>query len=56
MAYDTKSSAKNGIESVQKVAPDATVVHQRRRRPVALGRLTPIEFEAIMTTPASQAA
>jgi putative transposase len=30
--------------------------HRRRRRQVALGRLTPIEFEAIMTTPASQAA
>jgi transposase InsO family protein len=28
----------------------------RRRRQAALGRLTPIEFEAIMTTPASQAA
>jgi putative transposase len=28
----------------------------RRRRPAALGRLTPIEYEAIMTTPASQAA
>ena len=26
------------------------------RRQAALGRLTPIEFEAIMTTPASQAA
>ncbi len=30
--------------------------YHRRRRQVALGRLTPIEFEAIMTTPASQAA
>jgi transposase InsO family protein len=29
--------------------------HRRRRQP-ALGRLTPIEFEAIMTTPAHQAA
>jgi putative transposase len=28
----------------------------RRRRQTALGRLTPIEYEAIMTTPASQAA
>jgi len=28
----------------------------RRRRQAALGRLTPVEFEAIMTTPASQAA
>jgi putative transposase len=28
----------------------------RRRRQATLGRLTPIEFEAIMTTPASQAA
>lgn len=28
----------------------------RRRRQLTLGRLTPIEFEAIMTTPASQAA
>ena len=27
-----------------------------RRRQVGLGRLTPIEFEAIMTTPADQAA
>jgi putative transposase len=26
--------------------------YHRRRRQVALGRLTPIEFEAIMTTPA----
>ena len=30
--------------------------YHRRRRQSALGRLTPIEFEAIMTTPASQAA
>ncbi len=30
--------------------------HHRRRRQAGLGRLTPIEFEAIMTTPASQAA
>lgn len=30
--------------------------YHRRRRQVALGRLTPIEYEAIMTTPASQAA
>ena len=30
--------------------------HRRRRRQTGLGRLTPIEFEAIMTTPASQAA
>ena len=29
--------------------------YHRRRRQAALGRLTPIEFEAIMTTPASQA-
>jgi putative transposase len=30
--------------------------YHRRRRQTALGRLTPIEYEAIMTTPASQAA
>ena len=30
--------------------------YHRRRRQVALGRLTPIEFEIIMTAPASQAA
>jgi putative transposase len=30
--------------------------YHRRRRQGALGRLTPVEFEAIMTTPASQAA
>jgi len=30
--------------------------YHRRRHQAALGRLTPIEFEAIMTTPASQAA
>jgi putative transposase len=30
--------------------------YHRRRRQAALGRLTPIEFEAIMTTPATQAA
>lgn len=30
--------------------------YHRRRRQLALGRLTPIEYEAIMTTPASQAA
>ena len=30
--------------------------YHRRRRQIALGRLTPIEFEAIMTTPANQAA
>ncbi|HPQ85976.1 MAG TPA: IS3 family transposase [Mycobacterium sp.] len=30
--------------------------YHRRRRQVSLGRLTPIEFEAIMTTPADQAA
>jgi putative transposase len=30
--------------------------YHRRRRQLSLGRLTPIEFEAIMTTPASQAA
>ncbi len=28
--------------------------YHRRRRQNALGRLTPVEFEAIMTTPASQ--
>lgn len=30
--------------------------YHRRRRQITLGRLTPIEYEAIMTTPASQAA
>ncbi|EKF25020.1 putative transposase, undefined [Mycolicibacterium hassiacum DSM 44199] len=30
--------------------------YHRRRRQAGLDRLTPIEFEAIMTTPASQAA
>lgn len=30
--------------------------YHRRRRQQALGRLTPIEFETIMTTPATQAA
>lgn len=30
--------------------------YHRRRRQRTLGRLTPIEYEAIMTTPASQAA
>ena len=30
--------------------------YHRRRRQIALSRLTPIEFEAIMTTPARQAA
>lgn len=30
--------------------------YHRRRRQVRLGRLTPVEFEAIMTTPAAQAA
>ncbi|TDV37745.1 hypothetical protein CLV71_1288 [Actinophytocola oryzae] len=30
--------------------------YHRRRRQTALGRLTSIEHEAIMTTPASQAA
>ena len=30
--------------------------YHRRRRQTRLGRLTPIEFEAIMTTPATQAA
>ncbi|GLZ42696.1 hypothetical protein Acsp05_63200 [Actinokineospora sp. NBRC 105648] len=28
--------------------------YHRRRRQTALGRLTPVEYEAIMTTPASQ--
>jgi transposase InsO family protein len=30
--------------------------YHRRRRQAGLGRLTPIEYEAIMTTPASKAA
>ena len=30
--------------------------YHRRRRRNALGRLTPIEYETIMTTPATQAA
>ena len=30
--------------------------YHRRRRQARLGRLTPIEYETIMTTPASQAA
>ena len=30
--------------------------YHRRRRQTGLSRLTPIEYEAIMTTPASQAA
>jgi putative transposase len=30
--------------------------YHRRRRQASLGRLTPIEFETIMTTPANQAA
>src|SRR5690606_8000181 len=30
--------------------------YHRRRRQAALGRLTPIEFETIMTAPATQAA
>jgi putative transposase len=35
---------------------DRERTYHRRRRQLALGRLTPIEFEAIMTTPAGQAA
>ena len=30
--------------------------YNRRRRQAALGRLTPVEFEAIMSTPAALAA
>ena len=30
--------------------------YHRRRRQARLGKLTPIEYETIMTTPASQAA
>ena len=30
--------------------------YHRHRRQASLGRLTPIEFETIMTTPATQAA
>jgi putative transposase len=30
--------------------------YHRRRRQAALGRLTPVEYETIMTTPAAQAA
>ncbi|MGA8980271.1 MAG: IS3 family transposase, partial [Pedococcus sp.] len=30
--------------------------YHRRRRQDALGRLTPVEFETIMTAPATQAA
>ncbi len=30
--------------------------YHRRRRQTALGRLTPVEYETIMTPPASQAA
>jgi transposase InsO family protein len=30
--------------------------YHRRRRQAALGRLTPVEYELIMTTPATQAA
>ncbi len=30
--------------------------YHRRRRQAALGRLTPVEFETIMPTPATQAA
>lgn len=30
--------------------------YHRRRRQAALGRLTPIEYEPIITTPATQAA
>ncbi|MGY1982407.1 IS3 family transposase, partial [Nocardia gipuzkoensis] len=30
--------------------------YHRRRRQSRLGRLTPVEYEAIMTTPATQAA
>lgn len=30
--------------------------YHRRRRQRALGKLTPVEFEAIMTTPAASAA
>jgi len=30
--------------------------YHRRRRQAALGRLTPVEFETIMTAPATQAA
>ena len=30
--------------------------YHRRRRQTGLGRLTPVEYEAIMTTPASQVA
>lgn len=30
--------------------------YHRRRRQIGLGRLTPIEYETIMTPPASQAA
>jgi transposase InsO family protein len=30
--------------------------YHRRRRQAALGRLNPIEYEAIITTPATQAA
>ncbi|MBW8707591.1 hypothetical protein MBT84_48940 [Streptomyces sp. MBT84] len=49
-------------EAVETVWPRTIVqtrvvhLHHRRRRQASLGRLTPIEFETVMTTPALQVA
>jgi transposase InsO family protein len=53
-----KELATNGIPVAVtcRVLKLARQPYYRRRRQLALGRLTPIEYEAIMTTPASQAA
>lgn len=49
--WDTREQRRIAI-----VAWIERTYHHRRRRQVSLGRLTPIEFEANMTTPAHQAA
>ncbi|MBC9957288.1 IS3 family transposase, partial [Yimella sp. cx-51] len=49
-AWDTREQLRTAIVTWTERT------YHRRRRQERLGRLTPIEFETIMTTPATQAA
>jgi len=50
------AAARNTREELRIAGTWIECTHHRRRRQAAPGRLTTIEFDAIMTTPASQAA
>ncbi len=54
----TRKSSARGPRQELRIAIVTWIekTYHRRRRQASLGRLTPVEFETVMTTPAYQAA